>query len=113
MPAGRAIRVPTRVKRRDRGPDVEVRTRRARAEPAWSGSPRLWRGLVAILLVLMVVFSAIPLAIDRLGEPNKDYSLWYQVGEVIRQGLNIYPTPRRAGSSRSCIRPRPRRASGS
>jgi len=41
----------------------------------------------------MVVFSAIPLTIDLLGTPNKDYSLWYQVGVVIRQGMNIYPDP--------------------
>jgi hypothetical protein len=25
--------------------------------------------------------------------PNKDYSLWYQVGVVIRQGMDIYPDP--------------------
>ena len=81
--------------RRDRGPDGELASRgeRARAEVSWSGSPRLWRGLVTLFLVLMVVFSVIPLTIDLLGEPNKDYSLWYQVGVVIRQGMNIYPDP--------------------
>ena len=61
--------------------------------PAWYDSPRLWRGLVAILVVLMVVFSAIPLAIDLAGKPNKDYSLWYQVGVALRQGLDVYPDP--------------------
>ncbi len=81
--------------RRDRGSDGELASRgeRARAEVSWSGSPRLWRGLVTLFLVLMVVFSVIPLTIDLLGEPNKDYSLWYQVGVVIRQGMNIYPDP--------------------
>jgi len=85
--------------RRDRGPSGEIASRgdrerqRASARAAWSDAPRLWRGLVAFFLVLMVVFSAIPLAIDLLGRPNKDYSLWYQVGVAIRQGMNIYPDP--------------------
>jgi hypothetical protein len=55
--------------------------------------PRLQRGLIALLVVLMVVFSAFPLATDLRGMPNKDYSLWYQVGAALRQGLNIYPDP--------------------
>ena len=81
--------------RRDRGPDGELASRGepARAEGSWSGSSRLWRGLVTLFLALMVVFSAIPLTIDLLGKPNKDYSLWYQVGVAIRQGMNIYPDP--------------------
>jgi len=81
--------------RRDRGADGELASRgeRARVEVPLSGSPRLWRGLVTLFLVLMVVFSAIPLTIDLLDKPNKDYSLWYQVGVVIRQGMNIYPDP--------------------
>src|SRR5208337_1423229 len=81
--------------RRDRGPDGELASRggRAGAEVSWSGSPRLWRGLVTLFLVLMVVFSVIPLTIDLLGKPNKDYRVWYQVGVVIRQGMNIYPDP--------------------
>src|SRR5271157_137097 len=81
--------------RRDRGADGELASRgeRARVEVPLSGSPRLWRGIVTLVLVLMVVFSAIPLTIDLLDKPNKDYSLWYQVGVVIRQGMNIYPDP--------------------
>ncbi len=81
--------------RRDRAPDRELGSRgeRTGADASWSGSPRLWRGLVTLFLVLMAVFSAIPLTIDLLGKPNKDYSLWYQVGVVIRQGMNIYPDP--------------------
>ena len=60
---------------------------------AWSRSPRLQRGLMAGFLLLMVVFSAIPLTIDLRHMPNKDYSLWYQVGVALRQGLDIYPDP--------------------
>jgi hypothetical protein len=41
----------------------------------------------------MAVFSAIPLSIGFSGRPNKDYSLWYQVGVALRQGLDIYPDP--------------------
>jgi len=81
--------------RRDRGLDGEPGSggEGTRVDASWSSSPRLWRGLVTLFLVLMVVFSAIPLTIDLLGKPNKDYSLWYQVGVVIRQGMNIYPDP--------------------
>ena len=60
---------------------------------AWSRLPRLQRGMMAVFLLLMVVFSAIPLTIDLRNMPNKDYSLWYQVGVVLRQGIDIYPNP--------------------
>jgi hypothetical protein len=60
---------------------------------AWYDTPRLRRGLLAVFLVLMVVFTAIPLFIGLSGRPNKDYSLWYQVGVALRQGLDIYPDP--------------------
>ncbi len=56
-------------------------------------SPRLWSWLVGLFLVLAVVFSAIPLGIDLLEKPNKDYSLWYQVGALLRQGMDLYPDP--------------------
>jgi hypothetical protein len=46
-----------------------------------------------IFVVLQAVFSAIPVTIDLLDKPNKDYSLWYQVGVVVRQGMDIYPDP--------------------
>ena len=48
---------------------------------------------MAVFLLLMVVFSAIPLVIDLWNMPNKDYSLWYQVGVALRQGMDIYPDP--------------------
>ena len=48
---------------------------------------------MAAFLLLMVVFSAIPLTIDLRSMPNKDYSLWYQVGVAVRQGMDIYPDP--------------------
>ena len=60
---------------------------------AWSRSPQLQHGLMAVFLLLMVVFSAIPLTIDLWNMPNKDYSLWYQVGVALRQGMDIYPDP--------------------
>jgi hypothetical protein len=60
---------------------------------ALESSARYQRGLIGVLAVLMAVFSAIPIVIDLRGLPNKDYSLWYQVGVALRQGLNIYPDP--------------------
>ena len=66
---------------------------RDRVWAAWSGSSPLERGLMGVFLLLMIVFSAIPLTIDLLDMPNKDYSLWYQVGVALRQGMDIYPDP--------------------
>lgn len=54
---------------------------------------RAFRALAVLFFILMVVFSAIPLTTDLLDKPNKDYSLWYQVGVVLRQGIDIYPDP--------------------
>lgn len=63
------------------------------ATAAGAFSPRVYRALAIVFLILMIVFSAIPLTIDLLDKPNKDYSLWYQVGVVLRQGMDIYPDP--------------------
>ncbi len=46
-----------------------------------------------LMAVLMVAFSAPPLVNLFRGEPNKDYSLWYQVGAAVREGLEVYPDP--------------------
>ena len=75
-------------------------------------SARLERYLIGLLVVLMVIFSAIPIVIDLRGLPNKDYSLWYQVGGRCGKGSTSIPIPTRAGSSRSCTRLRRRRFSG-
>jgi hypothetical protein len=61
--------------------------------PARASSPRVYFLLALVLVILMTVFSAIPLVIDLLDKPNKDYSLWYQVGEVVSQGMDLYPDP--------------------
>ncbi len=61
-------------------------------EPSPPTSP--WeRRLLLLMVVLMVVFSAPPLVNLFRGEPNKDYSLWYQVGAAVRDGLEVYPDP--------------------
>lgn len=55
---------------------------------------RCWENRLLILLaILLAIFSAIPLGNELAGKPNKDYSLWYQVGVAIRDGWNIYPDP--------------------
>ncbi|MFO0892121.1 MAG: glycosyltransferase family 87 protein [Isosphaeraceae bacterium] len=51
------------------------------------------RGIAAAFVICMVVFSAIPMSIGLRGHSNKDYSLWYQVGVALRQGLELYPDP--------------------
>jgi hypothetical protein len=56
-------------------------------------SPRRFRGLVGLFVVLAIVFSAIPLSFDLRQHPNKDYDLWYQVGVVLRKGMDVYPDP--------------------
>ncbi|AMV40345.1 glycosyltransferase family 87 protein [Planctomyces sp. SH-PL62] len=62
--------------------------------PAGGVSLRAWdRRLLGLMAVLMVVFSAPPLINLFRGEPNKDYSLWYQVGAAVRGGLEVYPDP--------------------
>jgi hypothetical protein len=52
-------------------------------ERAW------WVGLV----ILMLIFSALPISNFVLGLSTKDYGLWYQVGLAVRQGVDIYPRP--------------------
>lgn len=71
---------------------------RIRRDPAEgeSESPReyrLPRWMPWLLAILMVVFSVPPLVNLAQGKPNKDYGLWHQVGEALRQGLEIYPDP--------------------
>lgn len=66
--------------------------RRDVAPPA--DAPRRWEPwLIGLALVLMAVFSGPPLYNLFRGEPNKDYSLWYQVGAAVRAGVEIYPDP--------------------
>ena len=85
-------------------PDSEAdqdRSHRLRRDPAddraenadEAGSRRLRPWLLASLGVLMVVFSAPPLVNVATGQPNKDYSLWHQVGVALRQGYDVYPDP--------------------
>jgi hypothetical protein len=65
------------------GPAGLEAARWARIERAW------W----VALIVTMTVFSAFPLANLLLGLATKDYRLWYQVGQAMRLGLDIYPRP--------------------
>ncbi len=55
----------------------------SRSLPAW------W----IVLGLLMLVFSAFPIANLLLGLSTKDYGLWYQVGIAVRRGFDIYPRP--------------------
>ncbi|OJW13706.1 MAG: hypothetical protein BGO49_29710 [Planctomycetales bacterium 71-10] len=66
---------------------------RVRRDAAPGGRRRWEPWLIGLAAALMVVFSAPPLYNLFRGEPNKDYSLWYQVGAALRGGLEIYPDP--------------------
>ncbi|MBV8488304.1 MAG: DUF2029 domain-containing protein, partial [Planctomycetaceae bacterium] len=77
--------------RHDQGSD-QARGR-ARNPGLRRSSPRLSRYLPRLFALLAVVFSAIPIVIDLLNRPNKDYSLWCQVGQALRMGLDLYPDP--------------------
>ncbi len=54
---------------------------------------RLERAWWIVFGVLVIVFSAFPIANYLLGYATKDYGLWYQVGLAIRRGFDIYPRP--------------------
>jgi hypothetical protein len=58
---------------------------------AWRN--RLERDWWRALAVVIIVFSAIPIANHLRGESTKDYKLWYNVGVAVRQGMDIYPRP--------------------
>jgi hypothetical protein len=64
-----------------------------RIRAGWMRLSPLQLALMAVFLILMVVFSLIPITIDLRNRPNKDYSLWYQVGVALYQGMDIYPDP--------------------
>ncbi|WP_165070689.1 glycosyltransferase family 87 protein [Paludisphaera rhizosphaerae] len=76
---------PSRIRRdeaADRPPTIAART------------PFRWEPwLIGLTAILMVVFSAPPLYNLFAGAPNKDYSLWYQVGAAVREGIDVYPDP--------------------
>ncbi|WP_337176988.1 glycosyltransferase family 87 protein [Paludisphaera sp.] len=69
------------------------RAARIRRDGAPEGRRRWGPWTIGLAVTLMVVFSAPPLVNLFRGEPNKDYSLWYQVGAALRGGLEIYPDP--------------------
>ncbi len=69
---------------------------------------RLELGFWIALVVTMLIFAAIPIVNQAYKLQLKDYGLWYQVGLAESKGYDIYPRPRAAGCSRSCIRPRRR-----
>ncbi|MDG3002497.1 glycosyltransferase family 87 protein [Paludisphaera mucosa] len=77
----------------NRAPRIRRDAADARPAPEVPASERRRPWLLGLTAILMVVFSAPPLTNLVRGEPNKDYSLWYQVGAAMRDGLEIYPDP--------------------
>jgi hypothetical protein len=67
------------------------------ALPAYRGFTR--QALVALLVVLMVGFSLIPIANHLFHPPgdNKDYDIWFKAGREVLEGQNLYSARELAG----------------
>ncbi|QEH38677.1 hypothetical protein OJF2_72830 [Aquisphaera giovannonii] len=79
--------------RPDRPADIRRDGTPATEDIAGETFPRTRWGLALLFALLCLVFSGIPLSTDLRNRPNKDYSLWYQVGEAVRRGIDVYPDP--------------------
>src|SRR5437764_710850 len=73
-------------------PDMDART------PPADRAARLFRRFgwprahLALFAALCAGFAATPAVYAaRHGHPNKDYRLWYEVGESVREGQPLYP----------------------
>ena len=73
-------------------PEVEARPE-ATAVPQGGGASlaKTYAVLAALLVALMIGFSAGPVANAVTCKKNKDYTLWYQTGRFALRGADIYP----------------------
>ncbi len=53
--------------------------------------PQAYARLTALLVVLMVIFSSVPIYNNIIHRKNKDYDLWYRTGRTVLAGGDVYP----------------------
>ncbi len=56
--------------------------------------PQEWRILLWIFALILLVFVTVPIWHSVRGHSTKDYWVWYQTGQTVLQGGEIYPDPR-------------------
>src|SRR2546421_3749609 len=59
-----------------------------------TGSERIWRILLWLFGVILLVLVVVPVWHSVRGHSTKDYWVWYQTGQTVLQGGEIYPDPR-------------------
>jgi hypothetical protein len=60
----------------------------------WLNSRTGFRALAVLFALTMLIFSAVPLVNLAAGRGAKDYELWFNTGQTVLQGGEIYPPPR-------------------
>jgi hypothetical protein len=61
---------------------------------AWMNRPAAWRIALWIFGCVLFVLVAVPVYHSVRGHSTKDYWVWYQTGQTVLQGGEIYPDPR-------------------
>src|SRR5205814_420173 len=59
-----------------------------------TGSERIWRILLWLFGFVLLVLVIVPVWHSVRGHSTKDYWVWYQTGQTVLQGGEIYPDPR-------------------
>jgi hypothetical protein len=60
----------------------------------WINRPATWRVTLWIFGCVLFVLVAVPVSHSIRGQSTKDYWVWYQAGQAVLQGGEIYPDPR-------------------
>jgi hypothetical protein len=58
---------------------------------AWTNRPAAWRVVLWIFGVVLLVLVVVPIWHSVRGHSTKDYWVWYQTGQTVLQGGEIYP----------------------
>jgi hypothetical protein len=61
---------------------------------AWINRPTTWRILLWLFGGVLFVMVAIPVSHSIRGHSTKDYWVWYNAGQTVLQGGELYPDPR-------------------
>ncbi|MFL6520748.1 MAG: glycosyltransferase family 87 protein [Chthoniobacterales bacterium] len=57
----------------------------------WINRPATWRITLGIFGAILLVLVAVPVRHSIRGDSTKDYWVWYQTGQCVLQGAEIYP----------------------